>query len=96
MAEQFNPNEASSPVSVTTGATALLVANGNRTLLSLKAAAANTAVIYVTLDGTTPTAGNHHIELSPKEGVVYDSPAPGGAILALAASGTQSLCVVEA
>ena len=96
MTVTYNPNGLSSPVSVTTVAVEVAAVWGKRSIAIFKASAGNSAVIYLALDGTTASAAAHQVVLSAGEGLVLDGGlAPGGAISAIAASGTQSLAYVE-
>lgn len=77
--------------SVTTSASELLAAWGRREVLVLQADPGNGAVIYVTVDGSTPSSSSYHVALDAGDGLVLDRFPPGQAVKAVAASGTQTI-----
>lgn len=97
MAETYNPGGQASPATVGAGAVVeLLPARGERVALVLKADSGNAGSIYLTLDGSDPSATHWHVELTAKEGLSLDKALTSAAIKAIASTAGQKIGFCEA
>ncbi len=62
---------------------------GDRLRLTIQADSQNTGLIYVTLDGSTPSSTNYNYELTAGSAFVFDRAVPSGAVKVIGSLASQ-------